>query len=146
MQFRSFAQALSLSLVLAFTSLPAKAEDSLYSQLGGYDGIATVTDAFLTKLGKDKKLGRFFVGHSDSSLRRIRQDIVEFLCEKSGGPCFYTGRSMKEAHAGLRISKEDWKTSNKLFGEVMNELKVDKKLQGKVVEFVSTLEKDIVER
>ena len=146
MQFRLFAKALSLSLLLAAVSLPARAEDSLYKQLGGYDGIATVTDAFLTKLAKDKKLGRFFTGHSDASLRRIRQDIVEFLCEKSGGPCFYTGRPMKEAHGGLKISAEDWKTSNRLFGQVMNELKVDKALQDKVVAFIGTLEGDIVER
>jgi hypothetical protein len=73
---------------------PALAEDSLYKQVGGYDAVAAVTDAFLAKAGADKSLKRFFIGHSQSSLVKIRQLIVDFICEKSGGPCVYTGRSM----------------------------------------------------
>ncbi len=90
-------------------AVPAKAEDSLYKQLGGYDAIAAVTDGFFKEAAKDKALGRFFVGHSQSSLKKIRQLIVDFLCEKSGGPCYYTGRSMAVSHAGLGIMEKDWR-------------------------------------
>jgi hemoglobin len=125
---------------------PARAEDTLYKQLGGYDAIAAVTDAFLTKAVQDKTLRRFFVGHSTASLVRIRQLIVDFICEKAGGPCVYTGRAMADAHTGLKITDKDWDISNKLFGIVLNDLKVEKPLQEKVVAFVGSLKGDIVGR
>jgi hemoglobin len=123
---------------------PALAEDSLYKQVGGYDAVAAVTDAFLAKAGADKSLKRFFIGHSQSSLVKIRQLIVDFICEKSGGPCVYTGRSMVDAHTGLKITDKDWETSNKLFGAVLNDLKVEKPLQEKLVAFIGSLKGDIV--
>jgi hemoglobin len=135
--------AAGLFLALAIAG-PARAEDTLYKQLGGYDAIAAVTDAFLTKAGEDKTLKRFFVGHSQSSLVKIRQLIVDFICEKAGGPCVYTGRPMADAHAGLKITDKDWDISNKIFGVVLNDLKVGKPLQEKVVAFVGSLKGDIV--
>ena len=137
----TLAAALFTSIALA---QPAWAEDSLYKELGGYDAVAAVTDAFLTKAGQDKTLKRFFVGHSQSSLTKIRQLIVDFICQKSGGPCAYTGRSMTEAHTGLKITNNDWEISNKLFGSVLDELKVEKDLQKKVVAFIGSLKGDIV--
>jgi len=137
--------AIAAGVLLGLTlASPAYAEDSLYKQLGGYDAIAAVTDAFLTKAGQDKTLKHFFVGHSQSSLVKIRQLIVDFICQKSGGPCAYTGRPMTEAHAGLKITNADWDASNKLFGAAMDELKVDKDLQKKVVNFVGSLKGEIV--
>src|SRR5262245_59711200 len=85
---------------------PAFAEDkSLYQRLGGYDAIAAVTDDFLDRLEHIDKLGRFFQGVSADSTMRIRQHIVDLVCAKTGGPCFYTGRDMKTSHAGLGITK-----------------------------------------
>ena len=33
---------------------------------------------------------------------------VDQVCEASGGPCKYTGRSMKAAHAGMRITDAEF--------------------------------------
>ncbi|MBI2717446.1 MAG: group 1 truncated hemoglobin [Rhizobiales bacterium] len=70
--------------------------------------------------------------------------IVEFLCEQSGGPCFYVGRSMKEAHQGLKIDEKDWNESARLLVDSMTELKVPNPLPDKVVAFVVSLKPDIV--
>jgi len=68
---------------------------SLYARLGGYDAIAAVSDEFVGRLAGDPQLGKFFVGHSQDSLRRIRQLVVDQLCEATGGPCYYIGRDMR---------------------------------------------------
>ena len=137
-----------LALVLALASMmlvpSARANGTLYSQLGGYDALAAVTDAFLAKLVADPSLGRFFVGHSESSGRRTRQLIVDFLCEKTGGPCAYTGRSMKDAHAGLKIGEADWNAAAGMLVVTLTEFKVPKPLQDEVVAFVVSLKPDIV--
>src|SRR5918911_11051 len=91
----------------------AQNKDSLYKRLGGYDALAAVTDDFVGRLAADPQLGRFFVGHSTDSLKRIRQLVVDQLCAATGGPCVYIGRDMKTTHAGLGISEKDWEASTK---------------------------------
>jgi hemoglobin len=137
---------LPLTIGLALAWAPAQAKESLYDRLGGYDGITVFADAFIGKLAAHPSLGRFFVGHSTSSNARIRQLIVDFVCNKAGGPCLYTGRSMVEAHTGLKITEQDWTDSLAAFTATMDELKVDKPVQEEVAAFVVTLKPDIVGR
>jgi hemoglobin len=136
------------ALAFAFATLvfvpPAQANGTLYSELGGYDAVAAVTDGLLAKLVADPSLGRFFVGHSESSGKRTRQMIVDFLCEKTGGPCYYTGRSMKDIHTGLKISEADWNAAAGMLVATLKEHNVPQPLQDKVVEFVVSLKPDIV--
>jgi hypothetical protein len=80
---------------------------SLYARLGGYDAIAAVVDDFIGRLVADKKLTKFFVGHSEDSLKKIRMHVIDQLCAGAGGPCLYTGRDMKTSHHGLGITSDD---------------------------------------
>lgn len=121
------------------------AQESLYKRLGGYDAIAAVTDDFIGRLAGHKDLARFFVGLSDDSKVKVRQHIVDFLCNKSGGPCAYTGRTMKDTHKGLKITENDWKTAADLLGETFKKFNVPKKETDEVFAFVSSLKNDIVE-
>src|SRR5436190_17595579 len=84
-------------------------EKPLYERLGGFDALAAVSDDFIGRLAADKMLGRFVVGLSDDSKKKLRQHFVEFLCNATGGPCVYIGRDMKTSHAGLGITEDDWK-------------------------------------
>jgi len=65
---------------------------SLYQRLGGYDALAAVSDDFLGHLASDAQMGCFFVGRSSDSQLKVRQQVVDFLCVATGGPCKYTGR------------------------------------------------------
>jgi hemoglobin len=67
---------------------------TLYKRLGGYDAIAAVTDDFIGRLAADKQLARFLVGLSADSQKKLRQHVVDQLCEATGGPCIYTGRPL----------------------------------------------------
>src|SRR5947209_2248478 len=81
-----------------------QAKKSLYDRLGGYNAVAAVVDDFIGRLVADKGFSKFFVGHSEDSLKRIRQHIVDQFCAAAGGPCLYTGRDMKTSHKGLGIT------------------------------------------
>ena len=78
---------------------------SLYKRLGGYDAIAAVTDDFIGRLLSAPKFAKFFVGASTDTKGKIRQHIVDQLCNATGGPCVYMGRTMKQSHAGLGIPR-----------------------------------------
>ena len=122
------------------------AAPALYTRLGGYDAIAAVTDDFLGRLAADKQMSRFFVGVSADSLRKLRQHVVDQLCEASGGPCYYFGRSMKTVHAGLGITESDWQLTVKHLTATFDKFKVPEKERQQVIELFSTLKKDIVEK
>ena len=126
---------------------PAGAQEkSLYQRLGGYDAIAAVTDEFIGRLASDEQEKRFFIGFSTDSKMRIRQLIVDLICKSTGGPCLYSGRDMKTAHAGAGITKSDWDRTLKIFGEVLNKFKVPDKEQQEIAALLTPLEKDIVEK
>lgn len=119
---------------------------SLYARLGGYDAIAAVTDDFVGRLVADKKLNRFFVGHSTDSLKKIRMHVINQLCEAAGGPCNYTGRDMKSSHQGLGITGEEWDIAAKHLVDTLNKFKVGKAEQDELLSVVSSLKKDIVDK
>jgi hemoglobin len=121
-----------------------KPEKSLYERLGGYNAIAAIVDDFIGRLVADKQLGRYFVGHSTNSKKRMRQLIVDMMCEATGGPCIYTGRDMRTTHTGLNITESDWQTSVKLLTTTLDKFKVPQKEKDDVFAAVSGLKKDIV--
>jgi hemoglobin len=139
-----FVGLLVATLVLAG---PALAQDkTLYQRLGGYDAIAAVTDDFIGRLASDEKLGRFFVGFSTDSKIRIRQGVIDLICQSTGGPCVYTGRDMKKSHAGIGITKAEWDASVAAFVETMKKLNVPEAEQKDLAALILPLEKDIVEK
>ncbi len=120
-------------------------EKSLYQRLGGYDAIAAVTDDFIGRLATDKALSKFFAGHSEDSLKRVRQLVVDQLCAATGGPCVYIGRDMKTAHKGMGISKADWDTAVRHLVATLDKFKVAEKEKGEVLGALGSMEKDIVD-
>jgi hemoglobin len=135
-----------LAFCAAVTAAPAPQakKESLYKRLGGYDALAAVTDDFVARLVADPQLGKFFAGHSTASLKRIRQLVVDQLCEVAGGPCFYTGRSMKESHDGLNITDADWDAAVKHLVATLDKFKVPKAEKDEVLAAVSSMKPDIV--
>jgi hemoglobin len=121
-------------------------EKSLYERLGGYDAIAAVVDDFIGRLVADKQFNKFFVGHSEDSLKKIRQHIVNQFCAAAGGPCLYTGRDMKTSHHGLGITSDDWDASAKHLVETLDKFKVPEKEKNDLLAFVTSLKKDIVDK
>jgi hemoglobin len=119
---------------------------SLYKRLGGYDALAAVTDDFLGRLATDPQTKRFFVGFSTDSQKRIRNHVIDFLCNATGGPCAYTGRDMKTAHTGLHITEDDWQNSVKALTATLDKFKVPDKEKNEVLSAISSLKGDIVGR
>jgi hemoglobin len=119
---------------------------SLYQRLGGYDALAAVTEDFLGRMAVDPQLKRFFIGFNQTSLVRIRQHIVDFLCQATGGPCLYHGQDMKTAHTGLHITEQDWNAAVTDLGATFDKFKVPEKERADVVAALSNLKADIVGR
>jgi hemoglobin len=140
--------ALLVLATIGSTTAPAagQAGDSLYKRLGGYDALAAVTDDFIGRLATDKKLSRFFVGVSDNSKIRIRQLVLDQLCEATGGPCKYIGRDMKTSHKGMGVTADDWDIAVKHLVATLDKFNVPKTEKDQVLGAISGLKGDIVEK
>jgi hemoglobin len=142
-----FAAIVMVMSVSAFAQPKAdQMQKSLYQRLGGYDALAAVSDDFIDRLGKSKSLSRFVVGLSVDSKKKLRQHLVDFLCNATGGPCIYLGRDMKLVHTGLGITEADWKESVDALVATLDKFKVPATEKGDVLSAVSSLKKDIVEK
>jgi hemoglobin len=141
-----FALGLVTSLSLSGHAWSAQAADPLYKRLGGYDAIAAVTDDFIDRLAADKQLAPFLVGLSADSQRKLRQNVVNQLCEATGGPCIYTGRTMKASHSGLGITESGWQLTVKHLIATLEKFKVPEKEKGELLAIASSLKGDIVEK
>lgn len=130
----------------SMTGPAAQEKKSLYTRLGGYDAIAAVVDEFITRLATDPRFQRFFSGFSDDSKKRLRQHILDQFCAAAGGPCVYTGREMKTAHTGLKISEDDWNAAAKHLVAALDKFKVPEAEKNELLAFVISQKKDIVEK
>ena len=140
------AAVLTAALAGAARAQEGTMKKSLYDRLGGYNAIAAVVDDFVGRLVADKQFERFFAGHSTDSKKRIRQHIVDQFCAAAGGPCVYTGRTMKDSHAGLGISEAEWDAAAKHLVATLDKFKVGEQEKKDLLAFVTSLKADIVDK
>ncbi len=116
----------------------------LYERLGGYDAIAAVTDEFLGRLQVDPLLSSYWAGHSDDTMRKERQLIVDFFVEATGGPVFYTGRDMITSHTGLGISETEYDQMMVHCVATLDSFNVAEREKNEVCAFLDGLRTEIV--
>ena len=119
------------------------ADKTLYSRLGGRKAITLVVNDFIGNVAADKRINKFF---AKANIPRLKRLLVEQICEGSGGPCTYTGRDMKSAHAGMGISGANFGALVEDLGKSLKKYKVPAKEQGELVAILAPTKKDIVEK
>ena len=99
-----------LVLTTAAISAAATTQKSLYERLGGKAAITAAVDEFVARVGADKRINHFFKAAAADPKRmaRLKTNLVNLVCQASGGPCKYTGKDMKTAHKGMGITNADF--------------------------------------
>lgn len=78
---------------------------SLYDRLGGKDAITAVVDEFVANVAADTRINAMF---ANADIPGLKTKLVDQICQATGGPCTYTGKTMKDAHAGMNIKDADF--------------------------------------
>jgi hemoglobin len=116
---------------------------SLYQRLGEKPAITAVVDDFVARVAADSRSnGRF----ANANIPRLKMNLVDQICAASGGPCVYTGRDMRTAHAGMGISNADF---DALVGDLvatLNKFKVPDREKQELLSVLGPMRKDIVEK
>ena len=115
---------------------------SLYERLGGIDAITAVVHHFRDRVAGDARINQKF-GRTD--LGRLTKMLIDQVCEATGGPCKYTGRSMKEAHAGMNVTTGEFNALVDDLVATLNHFKVGTAEQDELLGVLGPLISDIVE-
>jgi hemoglobin len=115
---------------------------SLYDRLGGGDAINALTESWVARVGGDDRANGKFVR---TDIERLKKEIVDQLCEATGGPCTYTGRSMLETHAGMKVTAGEFDVVMQHLDATLDELNIAKTEQDELVDLLRPMRADIVE-
>jgi len=85
-------------------------EKSLYDRLGGKKAITAVVDEFVGRVAADNRINAYFAktAGDPKRLKTFKGNLVDQICQASGGPCKYKGKDMKSAHMGMGVSGGDF--------------------------------------
>ncbi|MEW5856838.1 MAG: group 1 truncated hemoglobin [Cyanobacteriota bacterium] len=123
-------------------------QPSLYERLGGVYNIAAVVDDFIDRIMVDPKLNANPLvdeAHHRVSKAGFKYLVTEMVCWATGGPQQYTGRSMHDSHAHLKISPEEWEVFLADFQQSLDKFKVPQTEQKELFDIVASTRQDIVE-
>ena len=115
---------------------------SLYDRLGGLDMINALTESWVARVGGDDRANGKF---ARTDIPRLMKEVADQLCEATGGPCTYTGRSMAETHAGMQTTAGEFDVVMQHLGAALDELNVPGAEQAELVGLLMPMRDDIVE-
>jgi len=122
-------------------------QQSLYDRLGGLAPISVVVSDFIDALVPDAVLNANPA--IDAARKRVpapylKYHVTAMVCQAARGPCQYQGRGMKESHAHLNITEQEWDRMVTLFKEVLAKNKVPAKETQELLKIVDSTKADIV--
>ncbi len=117
---------------------------SLYSRLGGYDGLAMFATTVVRQARNDSLLGRFWTNRGEDRNARELQLLIDFFVKETGGQMYYRGRDMALSHQGMGITEADWARFIEIVISVAGDMDVGPDEGGEVMGFLDGLKADIV--
>ena len=127
--------------------MPSGEKPSLYDRLGGVYSIATVVDDFIDRIMIDPRLNanpRVDEAHHRVPPAGFKYLVTEMVCWATGGPQKYTGKSMKDSHAHLEITAQDWEVFLDDFQQTLDKFAVPAEEQAELKAIVNSTRSDIV--
>jgi len=146
--------ALSLLLASGVLSACATSSPTLYERIntkdatgtlrGGRDAIRLIVDDFVTNAAADPVAGPRFKAIPAAQVEGLKSKLADQICEATGGPCSYYGRTMKETHAGMKITEAEWNATVAALVKALDKHKIAAKEKDELLAALGPMKKDIV--
>jgi len=137
-------RSLLTALLLVASSIalsPASADESLYRDLCGKEGITKIVDAEMIRHLANPRIKAQF---DDTNIDRLKKQLVIFTCEVSGGPCKYTGHDLHTVRKAMHLTDADFNSSVEDMQSVMDELGIPFSTQNRLLARLAPFERDVV--
>ena len=122
-------------------------EKSLYDRLGGLMPISVVVNDFIDVIVIDPFINQnpaVDAARSRVPAAYLKYQVTALVCQTTGGPCQYNGRTMQDSHAHLHITPAEWDRMVVIFKDVLAKHKVPDAEQQGLLEIVESTKADIV--
>ena len=114
---------------------------SLYQRLGGQPAITAVVDDFVANVAADNRINHYF---PRTDIPHLKRELVDQICQATGGPCTYTGKPMRVVHAGMHITDADFNALVQDLVKSLNKFNVPPQEQQELLGILGPLKPDIV--
>jgi hemoglobin len=135
---------------------------SLYDRLGGKDGLQAIADDFVTRAMADPRVNWKRIGvvqgglsiHREKSeewnstpeaVAALKTHLAQFLALATGGPPLYQGKDIKEAHANMHITNDEFDASVGDLKATLDKLQIPNTEQKELLAIIETTRGQIVE-
>jgi hemoglobin len=115
---------------------------SLYERLGGTDAITAVVDAFIGRCAADARINGKF---ARTGIPRLRANLIDQVCEATGGPCAYSGRDMRTTHDGMSVTAGEFDALVEDLAATLDQFGVPEAEKGELLGALAPMRADIVE-
>jgi len=118
---------------------------SLFERLGGKEGITKVVDAFMKNMASNDVTKKRIAKLPKDRIEKFRNNLIDQICKESGGDCEYNGKSMKDAHKGMKITDAEWNATVSALKAALDENKVGENEQNDLIAAIAPMKEDIVD-
>ncbi len=134
--------ALSIAFLLAACAAPRPAtEPTLYARLGGEPVVKRVVAETIDRSASDPRTARSF---KDVKIARVKEKIVEQICNLAGGGCPYTGDPMDKVHQGLKNTEAEMNLLVQFLRDALEHAGVKEAEKNELLRLLAPLKRDIV--
>jgi hemoglobin len=130
------------------TSIPTK---SLWDRLGGEAVATLLVEDFVNRVSKNaavnftrKDEGKTWSG-TPEEVATLKKQLVQWLSSVTGGPLKYTGKSLKVAHAGMKITNVQYTAMMVDLKASLDQLKINEPEHAELINLLNGFRKEIVE-
>ena len=123
------------------TTNPTVSSSDLYIAFGERAGIAALMDDFVVRLKADQRTAPFF---EKTNLPELARGLTDQLCMLSGGPCKYSGATMKKAHDDLDIRRRDFNALVEVLQDSMGAKGIPFSTQNRMLSLLAPMHRDVV--
>lgn len=131
-------------LSLSFSASAIAADTpSLFERLGGKGALTAVVNELWAVVAADTRINARFA-HTKPEV--FGAQLVDFLCQASGGPCKYQGQDMKTAHTGMKLNDGEFNALAEDTVKALDKFKVPAGEKNEVMQLLGSLRGDVVNR
>jgi hemoglobin len=131
--------AASLALISGCAT-QAPPDQTLFQRLGGRAAIDAVVADSVGNISADARINQRFIGVG----AELNKNLADLLCERSGGPCTYTGRDMSAAHEGMKIRDDEFDALVEDLAKSLDKFKVPAREKAELMVILGKMKNAIV--
>jgi hemoglobin len=116
---------------------------TLFERMGGAATVSAMANELIDDTVAHPELKRSFEG---VYLPRVKALLVDHLCNVTGGPCAYTGDTMLDVHAGLKITEAEMNGMVEILSKVMIRHRIGIRERNELLALLAPMKRDVVTR